>query len=139
MGKKIRDIMSKNPISLPGDANAFDAAGVMRDKNIGDVLVTENGDLYGIVTDRDIVVRTLAQGKHPGDVKLRDFCSRNVYGCSPDDDTDDAVRIMREHAVRRLPVVEGNKPVGFVAIGDLALEKDRKSALGDISAAPPNQ
>jgi CBS domain-containing protein len=139
MGKKVADVMKKNPITLPTDANAVDAAQIMRDKNVGDVLVTDDGELYGIVTDRDIVIRALAEGKQPSEVQLRDFCSRNIYSCSPEDDTDEALRLMREHAVRRLPVVEGNKPVGFISMGDLAVDRDRKSVLGDVSAAPPNQ
>jgi CBS domain-containing protein len=112
----------------------------MCEADIGDVIVTnEKGYICGIVTDRDIVVRAVAQGSDCQGTKLGDICSRELTTLSPDDSIDDAVCLMRERAVRRLPVVEQGCPVGIVSIGDLALAKDPTSALADISGAPPNR
>ena len=88
------------------------------------------------MTDRDIVVRGLAGGKWS--VELGDICSRDLVTVSPDESIDDAIGVMSWHAVRRLPVVEDGRAIGMVSIGDLAVERDRNSALADISAAPAN-
>ncbi len=111
----------------------------MRNSNIGDVVVVDGQQICGILTDRDIVVRAVAQGLDPVSTPLKDICSRELTTLSPQDSLDHAVRLMREKAIRRLPVVENKRPVGIVSIGDLALERDRNSALGNISAAPPNR
>ena len=115
------------------------AATQMRQADIGDVVVLKDGAVCGIVTDRDVVVRAVADGKDPDKTTVGEVCSAQVVAVSPDDNEDDAVRIMREKAVRRLPVVDGGRPVGIVSIGDLAMERDQGSALADISAAPGNR
>lgn len=138
MGKNIRDVMTPNPVSLPASSPVMEAAQMMKDRDIGDVIVLDEGKVCGVVTDRDIVVRALAAGKDPGSTKISEICSRDLVSVSPDEDIDKAVQLMRDKAIRRLPVVEGDKPVGMVSIGDLAVERDRKSALADISAARPN-
>jgi CBS domain-containing protein len=130
--------MNSNPISMPMTSTVAEAARKMRDADIGDVIVLEDSQLCGIVTDRDIVVRAIAEGRNPAKVKLGDICSRDMTTLSPTDTVEDAVRLMRDKAIRRLPVVEEGKPVGIVSIGDLAVSQDPHSALGDISAAPPN-
>ena len=139
MAQSIRDVMTANPISLPAAASVADAARAMRDSNIGDVIVLDDGRLCGIATDRDIVVRAVAEGRDPFTTKLADICSQELTALSPADSVDDAVSLMREKAIRRLPVVEGGKPIGIVSIGDLAKSLDTHSALGYISAAPPNR
>ena len=139
MAQSVRDVMTANPIAMPATASVVDAARAMRDSNIGNVIVLDNGQICGIVTDRDITVRGVAEGRDISQLKLADVCSREVTTLSPTDSVDDAVRLMREKAIRRVPVVEGGKPVGIVSLGDLALEKDPGSALGDISGAPPNR
>lgn len=140
MAQSIREVMTPNPISLSDSTPVLDAAQAMRDSNIGDVIVLDQSDeLCGIVTDRDIVVRVLAEGKDPQATSLSEICSSDVQTLSPNDAVGDAVRLMREKAVRRLPVVEGGKPIGIVSIGDLAIERDSDSALADISAAKPNE
>jgi CBS domain-containing protein len=139
MAQSVRDVMTANPIALPATSSVVDAARTMRDANIGNVIVVDNGRICGIVTDRDITVRGVAEGKDVSSLKLRDICSQEITTLSPTDSVDDAVRLMREKAVRRLPVVEGGKPVGIVSLGDLAVERDPHSALGNISAAPPNR
>jgi CBS domain-containing protein len=132
--------MTANPIVLPSTTTAMEAARAMRNANIGDVIVSDqdNGKIYGIVTDRDLVLRVVAEGKDPRSTVLKNICSKEVASLSPSQTTDDAVKMMSERAIRRLPVVEGSKVLGIVSLGDLAQKLDRRSALGQISAAPPN-
>lgn len=137
MHHQIRDVMTPNPVTLRSNATIEEAAMVMRDDGIGDVLVVEDGSLYGIVTDRDIVVRAIARHL-PLTTKLREIASRNPVSVSPDDGVEQAIELMRQHAIRRMPVVEDGCPVGIVSLGDLAEERDPQSLLGHISEAPPN-
>jgi CBS domain-containing protein len=130
--------MTPNPVTMGADTTVVEAARAMLDKDIGNVIVVDKNQVRGIVTDRDITVRVVAEGKDPNRVTLGEIASGDVAAVSPDDSVDKAVDMMRENAVRRLPVVEGGKPVGMVSIGDLAVQRDGKSALADISAAPPN-
>ncbi len=139
MAHPIRDVMKKNVLKLPPSATVADAAKSMRDANIGTIIVEEQGKLFGLVTDRDIVVRALAEGRDPKSTRLSDTCSKSLFSLKPDDDIDRAVQLMREKSIRRIPVVENDKIVGIVSLGDLAMERDRQSALGHISAAPPNR
>lgn len=134
----IREVMTPNPIALEASATVAEAARCMRDHDVGDVLVRKDGKLCGIVTDRDLVVRCLAAEDADPAVPLEDVCSREVFTLTPDAEIDQAMELMREHAVRRVPVVEGEEPVGIVSLGDLAIARDRRSCLGEISAAPPN-
>jgi CBS domain-containing protein len=139
MTQKVRDVMTPSPITLTRDATVAQAAKIMRDQGIGDVLVTEDGDrLCGVVTDRDIVVRAVAETRDVTATPVGALCSSDVATVTPDQDADEVVRLMREKAVRRVPVVEEGHPVGIVSIGDLAVDRDPSSALSDISAAPPN-
>jgi CBS domain-containing protein len=138
MAEKITEVMSRNPTALQADDTVAQAARTMRDNNVGDVLVLENDSICGVVTDRDIVVRAIAEGRSPDDVTLGEICSRDLATLATTDTVDDAIRIMRENAIRRLPVLDGNTPVGIVSLGDLALERDPASVLGAVSAAPPN-
>jgi CBS domain-containing protein len=138
MAHTIRDVMTPNPICLAPDATAVDAARAMRDSDVGNVIVVEGDTIKGIVTDRDIVVRSVADGTNPAECKLSQICTGDVKTLSPDDSSDKALQVMREHAVRRVPVVEGGKPVGVVALGDLADDKDVDGTVEKISAAPPN-
>jgi len=139
MTERIRDVMTTNPQTLPESTIVREAAETMRANDIGDVIVNDdNGQLTGILTDRDIVVRVVAEGRDPRATRIGDIASRELTAVSPDDPLDRAVQLMRERAIRRLPVVEQGKPVGIVSIGDLALYRDPDSALADISAAPPN-
>lgn len=139
MATRIREIMTKNPEILDVQSTILDAARIMRDKNIGDVLVRDEDGLCGIVTDRDLVVRAVAEGMDPSTTTLDEVCSEEVVQLDPDDTVEDAIRLMREKHVRRIPVTEENEIIGVVSLGDLAIERDRESVLGEISAAPPNQ
>jgi CBS domain-containing protein len=137
MAQQIRELMTPNPVVLPGTASVHEAARAMRDAQIGDVIVIENNQVCGIVTDRDIVVRILAETRDPATTTLADICSHSIVTVTPTESVEEAVRLMRTHAIRRLPVVDGGQAVGIVSLGDLAVERDPGSALGEISGAPP--
>ena len=138
MKQNISEVMTPNPKALAQSATIMEAACAMRDNDIGDVVVLDNGRLCGILTDRDIVVRALATGCDPNLTSVGEICSRALVTLAPDDSTGQAVRVMREHAIRRLPIEDGGRVVGIVTLGDVAVDADRRSALADISAAPPN-
>ncbi|HEX5613821.1 MAG TPA: CBS domain-containing protein [Acidimicrobiia bacterium] len=138
MAQTIRDVMTPDPVVLSASSSLEDAARAMKQSDIGDVLVSDDdGKLCGIVTDRDIVVRGLAEGR--ASASLGEICSTEPVAVAPNDSLTDAVRLMGEHAIRRLPVTDHGRPVGMVSLGDLALERDRESVLAEISAAPANQ
>jgi CBS domain-containing protein len=103
------------------------------------VIVTKDGAICGLVTDRDIVLRIVAEGRDAREAPIGDACSAELISVSADDPIKKAVDLMMEHAVRRLPVVEHDRAVGIVSLGDLAVERDPGSALGRISAADPNR
>jgi len=138
MTRKVRDVMSRHPVMLPRTAPLTDAARQMKESEIGDVLVVDDGNLCGVVTDRDIVVKAVAEGRDPSSVKLEEICSQEVIAVKPDDPVDRAVQLMRQRAVRRLAVVQDGAPVGVISLGDLAIELDEDSGLAEISAAEPN-
>ncbi|NGO44100.1 CBS domain-containing protein [Streptomyces ureilyticus] len=139
MAQKVREIMTSAPVAVGTRTAVSEVAHRMRDEDIGAVLVAEGDELRGLVTDRDLVVRVLAEDKNPADTTVQSACSPDLVTVTPDDEVRRAVQLMREHSLRRLPVVEGKTPVGIVALGDLAIERDPESALGDISAAAPNE
>ncbi|MFI7498416.1 CBS domain-containing protein [Streptomyces sp. NPDC049687] len=139
MTQHVRDIMTAPPVTVEPQASVKDVARRMRDEDIGVVLVTDDDRLRGLVSDRDLVVRALAEGEDPERTTVAEACSDDLVTVGPDDELDLVVQVMREHAVRRVPVVEEGRPVGIVSLGDLAIERDPDSALGDISAAPGNQ
>jgi len=138
MAKTIREVMTPDPVCLNDNATVAEAARQMRDSDIGDVLVKDSRGLRGMLTDRDIVIRAIAAGRDPNTTSVSEILSADPVCASPDDDVSTAVELMRRHALRRLPVCEGNKLMGIVSIGDLAIEQDSRSALADISAAPAN-
>jgi CBS domain-containing protein len=138
MTRKMRDIMSPAPECMDSTESVSAAARAMRERGIGTVLVMEDGRLYGLVTDRDITVRVLAEDRDPLATRLGDICSTHLAALGPDDDVALAMRLVREQAVRRIPIVADGAPVGVVSIGDLALAADGGSALSGVSAAPPN-
>lgn len=140
MTQHVSDVMTRDPVTVEPQTSVTDVARMMRDENIGAVLVTEGDELRGLVSDRDLVVRAVAEGGDPGSTTVSSACSEDLVTVGPDDDLGHAVQVMREHSVRRVPVVdEGQHAVGIVSLGDLAIERDPDSALGDISAARPNK
>ncbi len=140
MTQQIKDVMTKQVQCVGRDATLRAVAHVMRDHKIGAVLVTQtDGSLVGLVTDRDLVGRGMASDRDIDKTKVADICSAPPVKLDPTATVDDAVRLMRERAVRRIPVVADGKPIGIVSIGDLARAKDPNSLLGQISAAPPTE
>jgi CBS domain-containing protein len=138
MTQHVRDIMTADPVTVEPVTSVAQVARIMRDEDIGAVLVTEGDTLRGLVTDRDLVVRSLSEGGDPEQTTVASACSEDLFTLTPDEDLDHAVQLMREHAVRRVPVVDHGHPVGIVSLGDLTMERDPESALGDISVARPN-
>jgi signal-transduction protein with cAMP-binding, CBS, and nucleotidyltransferase domain len=138
MAQLVREVMTPDPVSLTPHTPAIDAAREMRDRDTGAILVVDGDSLTGIVTDRDIVVRAVAEGMDPEDCRVGDICTSDPDSLSPDQPVEEAIRILRQSKVRRVPVVEDGQPVGIVSIGDLAIERDTDSALADISSAPAN-
>jgi CBS domain-containing protein len=132
--------MTADPVTMIESETLCNAAKAMRERDIGDIIVLDDTSarLRGIVTDRDMVVRALAEEMDPMRTTLAAICSEEVVCVAPNDPADKAARYMRDRAVRRLPVVDDERVVGVVSIGDLALELDRQSALAEISAAPGN-
>ena len=103
------------------------------------IVIDESNSVVGIVTDRDIAIRAVAEGRDVTTTKVGDVASKDLETLSPSDSVEKAVRLMRQRNIRRLPVVEGGRPIGIVSIGDLARERDPRSALADISRGPANQ
>jgi CBS domain-containing protein len=135
----VRDVMSPVPRVVSGSATVVEAAEVMRREDIGALMVVEDeGRGIGILTDRDIVVRVVAVSQDPSQARVGDVCSRELTTVAPDDSVGQAVRLMREKAIRRLPVTERGEIVGMLTMGDIAVARDSRTALADISAAPPN-
>jgi CBS domain-containing protein len=137
MADTVRDLLKGDPVTVEASATVQDAAKLMDEKDIGNVLVVENNEVQGIVTDRDIVVRVIAKGDG-ADASVREAATTDLETLAPDASIDDAIQKMEQGNVRRLPVVEDGKPVGVISLGDLAQAKDKDSALADISAASPN-
>jgi signal-transduction protein with cAMP-binding, CBS, and nucleotidyltransferase domain len=138
MTATLREVMAKDPVTLSSDTPLVEAARNMKDKNIGDVIVLDGDNMCGVVTDRDIVVRAIAEGRDPEETKLGDVCTHDVVTLGPDASVDDAVKLMREKAVRRIPVEEDGKPIGIVSLGDIAMEHNPNSILADISEKGAN-
>jgi signal-transduction protein with cAMP-binding, CBS, and nucleotidyltransferase domain len=135
MAAKLRELMTANPVILDTSATVTDAARQMRDRGIGDVLVQNGQSLCGIITDRDLVVRGTAEGKDPNQQSLGDLCSQELATLDVEASLDDAVTLMKDRAIRRVPILESGTPVGIVSLGDLAEARDPDSALGRISTA----
>jgi CBS domain-containing protein len=139
MAQRVEEIMTTNPRTVNVDDTVLQAAQVMRDNDIGDVIVVEDGQVTGIVTDRDIAVRAAAEGRDLGSTTVGEIATTGVQAIEPDASVDDALRTMREHDIRLLPVAKNGRPVGIVSLGDLAVEREPDSTLADISAAAPDQ
>ncbi len=137
MPQSVSDIMARNLVTLSTSSSIEDAARRMRDEDIGDVIVLDDNDqLRGIVTDRDITVRAVAEGRTQA--TIGEICSVDLVTASPQDALADVAQRMREAKVRRIPVVENGRPVGIVSLGDLAIESNAEDTLSEISAARGN-
>jgi CBS domain-containing protein len=125
MGQSIRNVMTSNPCSIDADKSVAYAAKMLRDEDVGVAPIVEGDKLIGVLTDRDIAIRVVAEGRSPDQVAVRDVASKQVVTIDPQQNLDEALRIMAKHKVRRLPVVEEDgKLVGVVAQADVAREGD---------------
>ena len=139
MAESVSDVMTPNPRTVTPSDSLVDAAKIMRDADVGAVVVTESDVVTGIVTDRDVVVRAIAEGANPAEATVADAVEdRELKTVTPDQSVDDVISLMREEKVRRIPVVEDGRAVGIVSIGDLALDREPRSALAQISEPPAN-
>jgi CBS domain-containing protein len=136
MPETARDVMTPDVVSVAADTSVSEAAELMRDRDIGDVLVARDDVLLGIVTDRDIVVRVLADGLDPRSTPIEQACSGDLVVVRADDSVSDVIRLLRDRAIRRVPVMDDGRAVGIISLGDLARQLDPQSVLAEISAAP---
>jgi CBS domain-containing protein len=134
----VKDVMTFGVVAVRPDASLVEAALLMRTQDIGDVVVADGQEVVGVLTDRDITVRAVAEGIDPQTVSVAAVCTPDPVTVAPADPVTAAAALMRAHAVRRLPVVEDGMPVGMVSLGDLAEAQDPDSALADISRAGPD-
>jgi CBS domain-containing protein len=139
--RQVRDAMTPVPESVGPDATLVEAAALMADGDIGDVLVVDpnDGTLVGIVTDRDIIIRAVAAERDPRTTTVRSVLSGELETVDPTETMADATAHMRAANVRRLPVVEQGRPIGIVSLADLALATDTTATLADIAVAPPDR
>lgn len=136
MGKKIRQVMTPAPETIQADRPASEAAKKMKEADAGMIPVMENGNLLGTVTDRDIALRVVAEGRDPQSTTVGEIASRDIVTVQPDEDLDDALQKMAKHQVRRLPVVEDGRLIGVVAQADVAREGNEQAvghAVEEIS------
>jgi CBS domain-containing protein len=138
MSQSIREVMTEDVVVMPAQATLKHAAREMRERDIGDVIVVEDDVVVGILSDRDIVIRAVADDRVSSETTVGEVATRDLETLGPDATVREAVRVMREKAIRRLPIVEDGRPVGIVSLGDLAVERDTDSALAEISVAEPN-
>jgi len=134
----VGEFMTTRLVTMDENATLTAAAQEMRDSAIGDVVVTNGDDVTGIVTDRDITVRGVAERLDPDTATLSQITTTDVVTVSQYDDAVAAADLMRTYAVRRLPVIDNGRLIGLVSIGDLAVEREPQSVLADISADDPN-
>ncbi len=136
MAKIVRDAMTEEPHSIGASASVVEAARLMREGHIGSLPVTEDERLVGMITDRDITTRVVAESAAPETTSVGEVYSRDLISVEPDHDLDEALELMARHQVRRLPVVENGRLVGVVAQADIALKDNERTGelVGAISA-----
>jgi signal-transduction protein with cAMP-binding, CBS, and nucleotidyltransferase domain len=133
MDARVRDVMTPGPIGVDYYQSIGEAARTMRDWGVGAVLVVRNESLYGLVTDRDLVVRAVAEARG-ADEPVGPLSSANLIGVDADAGVHEAMRLMRQHGVRRLPVLEDGQVAGIVSLGDLAMQDEPDLAFAQLSA-----
>ena len=128
MAKKINDSMTANPCAIDADKPVSYAAKMMRDEDVGFAPIVDGDRLIGTLTDRDIAVRVVAEGRDPDETLVREVATNNLITVEPEDDLDEAMKLMARHQVRRVAVVQGGRLVGVVAQADVAREgKDKQT------------
>lgn len=133
---RVREIMTKDVATATLDSTVEDVATMMKEDDVGSIPVLDDGELAGIVTDRDIVIRCIAEGKDPAETTVEDILTEELHTIEPDADADEAARIMADRQIRRIPVVEEGELIGVVSLGDIAVKEDTDAAgesLQDIS------
>lgn len=133
---KVREIMTTRIVSVEPNTTVHDAAVMMNRNNIGAVPVVEGGNVRGMLTDRDIVLRCVADSRDAAGVKVADICSQGAVSVSPEQNVSEAMNLMSTEQVRRLPVVENGRIVGMLSLADVAREKtgmELAEAISDIS------
>lgn len=134
---KVRDIMTQNIFSVDEQESVIKASQIMRDANVGSVPVRSGDEIVGIITDRDIVLRNVADNQDVSNTSCKDIMSEQVVTCSPDMDVNEVSNLMAENQIRRIPVVENGKIIGMVSLGDLAtqrtMQNEAEEALKNIS------
>ena len=123
MARTVREIMTPNPKTANPDTPISEVAQMMKDEDVGSIPVVEDGRLVGIVTDRDLTIQALAE-RRPHDAPVRDFMTARPETATPDTTIHSAAQIMQDHQIRRLPICEGDRLVGIVSLGDLAVDTE---------------
>jgi CBS domain-containing protein len=136
---KITELMQTDVARVDPHASLREAARLMRDKDVGDVVVAEGTQLRGIITDRDLAIRGIAESLDPETAEVGDLASAEVKTLTPSHSVDDAIALMRDASVRRIPVIDDGSVVGVISLGDIARERERESVPGEISGAPANR
>ena len=136
MAKSVRDAMTENPHSIGASASVVEAARMMREEHIGSLPITDDEQLVGMITDRDITTRVVAEAADPMKTSVGDVYSQDLITVEPDEDLDEALQLMARHQVRRLPVVENGRLVGIVAQADVALAlRENEQKTGELVEA----
>ena len=140
---KVRDIMTKEVGTATLDSTVEDVAAMMKEEDAGAIPVVDDGELAGIVTDRDIVIRCIAEGKNPSDTTVEEILTEELHTIQPEADVEDAAQLMSERQIRRLPVVEEGELIGVISLGDIAVkDEDTQTAaesLQEISQGVKSQ
>jgi CBS domain-containing protein len=138
MAESVRDAMTEDPRSIGPSVSVVEAARLMREGDIGSLPITDDEKLVGMITDRDITTRVVAEGSDPKVTSVSDVYSRDLISVEPDEGIEEALRLMAHHQVRRLPVVENGRLVGIVAQADIALRENEKKTgeLVEAISAP---
>jgi CBS domain-containing protein len=139
MAKIVRDAMTEGPRSIGASASVVEAARLMREEHIGSLPIAENEQLVGMITDRDITTRVVAEAADPNLTSVGDVYSRDLISIEPEGDLDEALQLMARHQVRRLPVVEDGRLVGIVAQADIALKENEKTGALVEAISEPSQ
>jgi CBS domain-containing protein len=134
---QVREVMNGPAITVDPNTSAAEAARLMRDQDTGDVLIAEDGRVTGIVTDRHLAVRLVAEGLDPN-APISEVCTAAPISVAADDTLHTAAQLMQEYSIRRLPVRDNDSVVGFISLGDLAQRMDTGETLTDISTSSPN-
>jgi CBS domain-containing protein len=136
--REVGEVMTPAPQTIQANAGLPEAARVMLDHDIGDVIVTEGGRPIGIITDRDIALHGFGAGTVPSGMRVRDLLHGELVAIAPTETVREAMRKMRQRDIRRLPVMENDSVIGIVSLGDLSQLPGAGAVLADVSNAPPN-